>query len=329
MSVPSAERFLVPVDHPNLPCQPAALAERLGVPPAAVARWVGDGLPMLPDGRIDPYAATNWLSWGRLEGCPLLARRWRAWLRWFTTPARPWQVSVRRSQVCFLPIAQSLRWLVPEPPDAPGQRILARCWAEGEEDGAFRRLDLPVSSRPTWTCSDEIALERCAVPCADRAELAALVRELAGTFAYAYRQHLPGDTAGAPRSSGTCLDLALACGMRLTAQGRPWRLISGVVAHRALANPHFWIEAAAVGGVWVPLDPTIPAAARMLGEDWAAAVEPAVGWHDARRIRVAACEGPVGADLGGVAGTCLAGADEALYCTDWAVGECAWSIAAS
>jgi hypothetical protein len=111
--------------------------------------------------------------------------------------------------------------------------------------------------------------------------------------------------------------------------GRRWRLVSGVVAHRGLANAHFWVEAADVGGVWVPIDPTIPAVARMLGADWRGTVPLAIGRCDARRVRIAHHEGPVKSDLGGIVGRLDAAGDQALYCTDWAVGECSWSVAAA
>lgn len=323
--------LLTPGDrNPNAPCPPAELARRLALTPEAFRRCLDDGMPALADGRIDPYAATNWLSWGRLERCPALARRWRAWLRWFTTPGRACRLEVRRAQTCFLPEPRALRWLVPEPADAPGQHVLSRLWSEGETQAGYRLIERAAAEQHTWSCADEIALEPLEVPAAGRPALEHLVADLAGTFDYAYRQHLPGDTGDAGRASGTCLDLALRCGAGVARLGRRWRLVSGVVAHRALANVHFWVEAEDVGGAWVPLDPTIPAVARMLGADWRALVPLAVGRHDGRRIRVAHHEGLMKNTLGGIAGLVDAGGgDEALFCTDWALGECSWSVAAA
>lgn len=316
--------------QPNGPCAADELARRLAVPAADLARWRDDGMPALPDGRLDPYAVTNWLSWGRLDRCPALARRWRTWLRWFTTTGRPCRLEVRRAQTCYLPEPRPLRWLVPEPADAPGQRVLARTWSEGEPQGDCRLLRRAAAAAAhAWSCSDEIALEAASAAVDDRPGLEALLVELAGSFAYAYRQHTPADAGDDARGDGTCLDLALRCGAELARRGRRWRLVSGVAAHRALANVHFWVEAEGCGGEWIPLDPTIPAVARMLGPGWRPLAALAVGRHDGRRIRLASCEGPVKADLGGIAGRLDAAGDEALYCTDWAVGECAWSIAAA
>lgn len=315
--------------HPHAPCVGAELARRLGVAAETLASWRDAGMPTLPDGRLDPYAVTNWLSWGRLDRCLALQRRWRAWLRWFTTAGRPCRLEVRRAQTCWLPEARAMRWLVPEPADAPGQRILSRIWSDGEPSGGHRLIERPIAREHAWSCLDEVALEPCAEPVDDRAMLESIVAELAASFTYAYRRHVPADAMLSTRAQGTCLDLALRCGAELARRGRRWRLVSGVVAHRALANAHFWVEAQGAGDCWIPLDPTIPAVARMLGADWPAIVPWAVGRHDGRRIRIAACEDAVKPDLGGIAGLLDAGGDEALYCSDWAVGECSWSVAAA
>lgn len=326
---PAAEPavFLEPGDdHPNAPCAPGELAARLRVSQGDIAGWIADGCPAQPDGRLDPYAVSNWLSWGRLDRCPVLARRWSAWLRWFTTTGRPCRIVVRRAQSCLLPVERPLRWLVPEPGDAPGQQVLARQWDEGEPVAGCRLLERAPDREHRWTAEDELALEAQAAEPRDRAVFEGLLRELAASFTYAYRRHRPGE---AVTTTGTCLDLARLCGEELTRLGRPWRLVSGVVAHRGLANAHFWVEADDGPAGWIPLDPTIPAVARMLGTDWGAVVPMAVGRHDARRIRVAAAPGPVGDDLGGIGGRLDAGGDEGLYCTDWAIGDCGWSIAAA
>ncbi len=319
--------FLDPGDnHPNAPCLPAELARRLAVSEATLAVWCGEGCPAQPDGRFDPFAVCNWLSWGRLERCPVLARRWRTWLRWFTTVGRPCRVVVRRSQTCLLPETRPLRWLVPEPGDAPGQQVLARQWSEGEPLDGFRLIERPAAREHGWSAEDELALAPQTAEPRDRPLFEGLLGELAAGFTYAYRRHRAGEAVG---DSGTCLDLARRCGGELTRLGRPWRLVSGVVAHRGLANVHFWVEADDGPAGWIPLDPTIPAVARMLGADWRATVPLAVGRHDARRIRVAAVHGPVDDTLGGIGGWLDAGGDEAMYCSDWAIGECAWSIAAA
>lgn len=319
--------FLEPGDdHPNAPCPAAEIAGRLRVSESDVAAWIADGCPALSDGRLDPYVVSNWLSWGRLDRCPALARRWNAWLRWFTTTGRPCRIVVQRAQTCLLPVARSLHWQVPEPGDAPGQHVLARQWDEGEPGEGCRLLERAPAREHRWTAEDELALEPQAAEPRDRAMFEGLLSELAASFTYAYRRHRPGEPV---TTTGTCLDLARLCGDALTRLGRPWRLVAGVVAHRGLANAHFWVEADDGPAGWIPLDPTIPAVARMLGADWRTLVPLAVGRHDARRIRVAATAGPVGDDLGGIGGRLDATGDEAIYCTDWAIGECGWSIAAA
>jgi hypothetical protein len=317
--------------HPNAPCSMPVMARRLGIDDAAMQRLMAQGMPIGADGRLDPYAVVNWLTWGHLDDCPVLARRWRAWLRWFTTVGKPCRLTVRRAQECFLPGSAALRWWVPEPADAPGQRILARQWEEGEPwAGTHRLITRPAAAHHRWQAEDEIALEPCAAEPLDRAWFEELVVELAASFTYAYRRHRAGEEQ---TRSGTCLDLARWCGTELERRGRTWRLVSGVVAHRGLANAHFWVEVEDGSAGWIPLDPTIPAVARMLGADWRSIVPLAVGRHDARRIRIADASSalhvrPDGPELWSTAGELDADGHGALYCTDWSVGECSWSISA-
>ncbi len=160
----------------------------------------------------------------------------------------------------------------------------------------------------------------------DRQLFEALLARLAADFTYAYRRHQPGEPLG---RVGTCLDISRLLGQELQRLGRAWRLVSGVVAHRGLANVHFWVEAEDGPAGWIPLDPTLPAVARMLGGDWRSTVPLAVGRHDGRRIRLASTPGPVGDDLGGICGWLDAEGANAIFCTDWAIGECGWSIAAA
>lgn len=311
-------------DHPNGPCPAADLAGRLGIQPADLLRLIDRGAPVMADGRMDPYAVVSWISWHGLDACPALGRKWRAWLRWFTTTGRTMRISVHRAQTVYLPEARPLRWLVAEPTDGPGQRILGRIWAEGEAVSEGRLITRPADRIHRCLAEDDLELAPCMSEPSDRPWAERLVADLAGGFAYQYRRHRPGATT---TDAGTCLDLALVAGTRLAEQGRSWRLVCGVVAHRVLANPHFWVEYEDADG-WVPLDPTIPAVARMLGADWRATVPLAVGRHDGRRIRLGTAPG--GGDhaaLSRCLGAIDAGGDDALYCSDWAVGECSWSIA--
>lgn len=320
----AASVYLDPGDrHPHAPCAAAALARRLGVPAAALDDWAAEGCPRLPDGRCDPYAVVNWLSWGRLARCPLLARRWRMWLSWFTARPRPRRLRVVRAQRCWLPAARALVWWVPEPADTPGQRVLARQWEAGEAAGAWRRLAWAPAVEHAWRAEDEVELVPLSWPRRERPDLETMLAELVAEFAYAYRRHRAGDW---PLGRGTCLDLALQAGARCS---RPWRLVSGVIAHRALAHPHFWLEVDDGTCGWIPVDPSPAAVARMLGEDWRPLIAAGIGRWAARCIRIAAALGPVGDDLGGIAGRLDAEGDEALYCSDWAIGACSWQIAAA
>jgi hypothetical protein len=69
------------------------------------------------------------------------------------------------------------------------------------------------------------------------------------------------------------------------AKGWPARLVGGIVPRDDLVNPHFWVEVQ-LGESWLPIDPTLPAIARMLGEDWRAWVHAWTGACDGRRIRL-------------------------------------------
>lgn len=328
---PAADRRmrLDPGDaHPNGPCDGGSLAGRLGINRAELDALVARGLPQLTDGRFDPYAAVSWLSWNALDACPALARKWRTWLRWFTTPGKQLRLSVQRAQTVYLPEARPLSWLVAEPPDAPGQRILGRIWQDGVAEGTARRIERPQAQREhTWRAEDDLELTPLAVEPRDRRWCEALLGDLAAAFTYSYRRYRPGEAVA---WTGTCLDLALLSGAELDRRGREWRLVCGVVAHRVLANVHFWVEMDDGPAGWIPLDPTIPAVARMLGPDWRSALAPAIGRHDARRIRVGSAPGATCRDggLGGCAGVITAAGDDASFCTDWAIGECSWSVAA-
>ena len=64
-------------------------------------------------------------------------------------------------------------------------------------------------------------------------------------------------------------------------------LFGGVVACSAIANPHDWLEVVGPGDTWIPLDPSLPCIARMLGLDWQPWVDAYCGGCDAGRILIA------------------------------------------
>lgn len=336
--------------HPHGPCRPAELARFVHVDIEHVLHWVALGLPALPDGRIDPFVASNWLSDGRLAECPALARRWRTYLVWFAPfvagQDRSRQVRWQRTHRLYLPeIPQRLTWWLPTAAEVPGQhiravRVLAADGLSVDDEGDFHRLQgVPPDALPTARGEVDLALDPLVVLTHgddDHRLLAPLVEDVAGSFRYEYRHHRPDDwTVGVPlpaRDAGSCFDCALALAARLDGIGRPWRLVAGLVANTAIANPHFWIEAECSGGRWAPLDPSLPAIVRMVGGDWRAAAHAWTGALDARRITLGVVGAglpsiPGGSSVGSAIGEAVAvGSDgvasSAWSCLDWVCGDC-------
>jgi hypothetical protein len=336
--------------HPHGPCRPAELARFVHVDIEQVLRWVALGLPTLADGRIDPFVASNWLSAGHLDECPALARRWRTYLVWFAPfvagQDRARNVRWTRTHRLYLPERPArLDWWLPAVGEAPGQRVLAvrppvaEALTTSDDHRAHRLEGTPADALPTARGAVDVALLPTAVLAPDDDDhraLAPLVTEVAGTFRYEYRHHRAGDWAqgmAAPaRASGSCLDCALALGARLDAISRPWRLVAGLVANTAIANPHFWLEAEVSGARWAPLDPSLPAIVRMVGGDWRAAARAWTGALDARRITlgvvgqgVAGIPGgsSVGSAMGEAVATGTDGVERSAWpCLDWVCGDC-------
>jgi hypothetical protein len=338
--------------HPHPPLAAEDLADRLGVATAEVLAWTQRGLAMR-DGLIDPFAAANWLCWGNLERCPLLQRRWQTYVRWFTPHVHaqdtPQRYRVRQAHRLYLPReVDELQWYLPRIPVCNGQsevRAESAPRAEGAQTspaGAFTRLAWSAPVRqPEVAAEWAVTVHPHPVDLfPGRRELVELVTALVGEFHYEYRHHRPGEdpeqdlVAGVDGISGSCLDCALELGRRLDELGRPWRLCAGVVASTAVANPHFWLKVDAGSG-WTPVDPSLPAIARMLGLDWRAFVDAYVGGCDARRITLAETDlhvplVPGGPSLGSRLGEAIAlvGGERlnAWACLDWVCGECAWSF---
>ncbi len=336
--------------HPHGPCRPAELARFVHVSVEQVLRWVALGLPTLLDGRIDPFVASNWLSAGHLDECPALARRWRTYLVWFAPfvagQDRARRVRWTRTHRLYLPqIPTRLTWWLPAPVDTPGQRVLTVRLLTADaltttDEARFHRLEgVPIDATPTARSEVDLMLTPSGVLTPaddDHRTLAPLVEEVAGIFRYEYRHHRSDDwvvgTKLPARDDGSCLDCALALAARLDDIARPWRLVAGLVANTAIANPHFWVEAECAGGRWAPLDPSLPAIVRMVGGDWRAAARAWTGALDARRVTL----GVVGSGLSGIPGgssvgsaigeALVVGADgtarSAWSCLDWVCGDC-------
>jgi len=339
--------------HPHPPTTAAGIAARFGVTPEAVGAWLDEGLSTTVDG-IDPFAVANWLSWGRLDRCPVLARRWRTWLGLFLPFVRGADATrtlvVRRTLRLHLPHGVArLRWWPPLLLTTPGQRLDAvrapLAWTGAEHtgvttcdavDGLATADD--VGALPTLSERTVVTLTpQTGLPAGhpERRDLTALLVDLAGDFRYGYRHHPPGvQVAPDGRGSGSCLDCVLELGRRLSERGRAWRLRAGVVASTAVANPHFWLDAETTAG-WFPLDPSLPAIARMLARsqpelDWRAIANAYVTGCDARRIVLgrqhAIADIPGGATLDSIPGEAVVedGGQvlSAWPCMDWACGEC-------
>ncbi len=339
--------------HPLPALGPPELARFLHVTPAVVARWLDEGLPAGNDGRIDPFAATNWLSAGRLRECPAMARRWRRYLGWFQPflagNDRPRRLHWRRRHRLYLPApAAALVWFLARPAAHDGQRLLAdgglRCdGLEAQQVAGGVVLCGAAPAGPVASGSVELELrprQLLGAGSAEHRELSALMIEVVGAFTYAYRHHRPWEyplaLCGGPleaRAQGSCIDCACALGAALSARGRRWRLHGGLVACSAIANPHAWIEAETTAG-WAPLDPTLPAIVRLLGPAWGDWREHARAWcggSDARRVELdlagPGIEVPGGTTLGGGGGEAAVLQDgggwaNALPCIDWVCGDC-------
>jgi len=342
-AAPADGIFLLPGPaHPHPPATPAAFAAQYDVPLSRVEAWIADGLPRLPDGRIEAFACCNWLSRFRLDQAPALARRWRAYLNWFRPflaggdGPRRWRW--RRTHRLFLPVEVArLRWYLPRVPEAPHQRVVREAKApEAVAEGPAWRIDRArTGGTPELTWEVEVAASpRClALPEAEAEALRGVVGNLIGDFAYGYRHHRPHgleEEATALAEEGSCLDCAALCLHRLRAAGWRGELVGGIIAKDFIANPHFWVEVLTGAGPAV-IDPSLPAIARMLGEDpepWIAAY---VGGCDARRIELARGPSPISGIPGGPAFSLACGEAAAEVdgtdrncwpCLDWVCGEC-------
>ena len=333
----AAERVIPGAVHPNRPEDPAACAATFGVAVETVQRWLDAGLPRTSTGLIDPILAADWITRHDRQACRALDRRWRQWFDWFQTAVdgrdcAPRTLSIRRTHTLFVPSeVAAVRWWIPRLPTTRNQR------PHGDATCAHAAATLLPSS---WrldamgpaTMRESVTLR----PRSGRApaELVALTCELAASFQYQWRHHIPGDVWR--EDAGTCLDAAMTLGARVGERGWPWRLVSGVIARTALAGPHFWIEVEVEDGAgWVRLDPTLPAIVRTLDpqRDWRAWATTFAGGADTRLVTtvvgdVGAHGVPGGATAGGAVGEAVADGRNAWNCLDLPCGVCRWSFSA-
>ena len=291
-------------DAPYQACSPREIAELFGVAAARVEAWLAAGLPQ-DDGLIDPMTACNWITLGPLAEAPVLSRRWRSYLAWFRpfVEGRDEARTVRweREHAIFLPRdCRDLSWWLPEPIQHDRQQVgQPTAWSRAvSQSDTHSRIDIAEPStteRMTGTCTVRVEPSRVGEDAvAALAELRAAVAEWIQEFTYIYRRHAhgDGDPAAAPRV-GTCLDCALGFARHCAAAGWRWRLMAGVVARDEVSNAHYWLEVSD-GGTWYPVDPSLPAIARMLGEDPAPWIAAYTGGCDARRILLAQDPHPLG-----------------------------------
>lgn len=311
--------------HPHPPRSPADLAEWLGVEPARVSTWIAAGMPTIPGG-VDAFAAVNWLS-DRLDEAPVLRARWQRFIGWFAPfvagEDRATVRRVSRSHRLYVPHEPtSIRWWIPRLLDSEDEE-----WSVAH---ASTKTHVKVygTEADAWA-TVKTRPERRAAP-----DLVPVVEDVINGFTYGYRHHRPDDDYHG-RTAGSCLDLTFAVGQRLTDMGRPWRLCSGVIAHTALANPHFWLEVEAAGGVWIPVDPTLPALAKRFAAihhgDWRQWARAYTGGCDARRVTLCRGEAPLrdipgGATIGSTIGEAVVDDVNAWSCIDWVCGECRWEF---
>ncbi len=314
--------------HPNGHLTWDEAADRLGVKASVIARWRDRGLPGTTG--IDTFDLVNWAALHALHEVPALARRWRMFLAHFRPfvqggqPAR--RIEAVRHQSLMGVTEGSVHWSLPRCAEAPGQHVL-----EDHIDG----LEPVGAHHRGWAgprVSGRAVLERQPIV-SPLPDLIPLVEELVAGFTYGYRHHRPGEDLG-ERREGTCGDLSLALGARLSERGRPWRLVSGVVATSVLANPHFWIEVELPGGGWATIDPSLPALARMFadlaGDDWRQWARAYTGGRDTGVVILCRGESPLpvpgGASAGSTIGEALIDGQNAWPCLDWVCGECSWTF---
>lgn len=331
------------------------LAKRLGVTAKDVARWIEAGMPAAANKRIEPFAAFNWLCWGHLEECAVLARRWDTYLssfqRFMDGTEQPRRCNYQRiHRLYFGEHPGRVEWFLPQIQrdarqvdvhEGPFLYLVGGEKIAAQRRGPWAVLDIPPAAgkhpviEATGAATLRLLPRRRVDPTHPEWKvLHKFVDDLAGTFRYEYRHHpawRPLSKDALTTMSGSCLDCALILGDQLEQAGRKWRLRTGIIARNAVANPHFWVEADSTLG-WIPLDPSVPAIARMLGREWRAYAEAFTGGIDEARIQLvgdeaAAKDAPGGATVDSAIGeVAVIGAGgqkaNAWTCIDWVCGDC-------
>jgi hypothetical protein len=336
------------------------MADTLGIGLPYLERWIEEGLPEV-DGLVDPFLVSNWVTWNHLADVPALMRRWQNFLNWFFpfvqgqdgARAFTWQ---RRQKLHLPHSVVHLRWTMPRvvhetgvqeitrqtPMKSHGEGTLAMAGlmrlAAWREAGAFWRLDQDQAP-PGLEARQTVEVIRWPQAVLDPADsehaaILAILEPMVADFRYGYRQHLIVDDLERARErypDGSCLDCALVAAGLLADAGWATRLCGGIIAHSLIANPHFWIEVHSAKG-WAPVDPSLPAIARMLKLPWRNWLARYIGACDARRILLSRGDGrfpglpQCNYISGSSGGAAVAGADgvwrHAWACIDWVCGQC-------
>lgn len=326
-------------EHPNAPVRWDGLAERFAVKPQTFYRWIDEGLPVAANGEADPFAAVNWISWHRLNECPVLRRAWRGYLTVFagflSGNHQPRHVRWLREQCVYTP-TPTATWsaLVPRPWQGAQQTILRDDGLNNSAIPAGTYWRIAGEGQPQWHGEVELMLyaqEPTTIAKELVKELLDEVEALAADFTYVYVHHQPTETLTEPLPAraltGSCLDAARLLTHRLRQRGHDARVVPGLIAHPTFANPHFWVEVHQ-GTQIIPLDPSLPAIARMLGADWRAVANAYSGGCDNRRVRFmqqALPDEPVNAAIGQFHATLSDGNAQLVNLwpgLDWVCGEC-------
>lgn len=310
--------------NPYRPEDLASTAKGLDVSAETVTAWITEGLPTESDGRIDPFAVTNFLFPRRLQQVPAMQRRWRSFARSFmpfvSGIESERQIHWESHRRIYLPQrVQSLTWLLARAHHS--QEILQEVPPENAvKNGDFWRLDLTFAS--TFAVEHSAVVRLKATRHAPDPMVTHLIAELAEEVVYSYHHRLPTDSltttlARWPRAD--CLDISIMAIHRLQNMGRACSLWSGLLAIQGLSNPHFWVQLDDPDGPW-EFDPCLPIIAKHLGLEWKSWLEVYACGVDARRLKLTL--GPIETfgTMSGMAQT--SDGANAWPCLDWVCGEC-------
>lgn len=310
--------------NPYRPEDLESTAKGLDVSIQTVKAWIADGLNTEPDGRIDPFAVTNYLFPRRLNQVPAMQRRWRSFARSFM----PFVSGIESERLLtweshrriYLPHrVDSLTWRLPRAHHS--QEVLREVPPENaEKDDDFWRLKFTSAS--TFTVEHGAVVRLRSKHHTPDSLVTQIIENLAKEVVYSYHHRLPTDSITTTLSRwphADCLDISLMAMHRLHNMGRACSLWSGLLAIQGLSNPHFWVQVDDPDCPW-EFDPCLPVIAKHMGLDWKTWLTAYASGVDARRLRLTL--GPIEAfgNMSGIAQT--SDGQNVWPCLDWVCGEC-------